>query len=150
MQSKTIFVLICTILVALFETSNSAPAVVKQEKAIVKEHAVTNKPVKIGGGRTAWSTKIDAKSKKLFDTHKKIISKKLHDLHKVDLKHKIKPAKVASQIVSGVLYHYLIELPTKQYAYVTILSQAWKKSKVLNEQHVTVRPKLYDLKDQNI
>ncbi|CAF0931978.1 unnamed protein product [Adineta ricciae] len=150
MQTKTIFLLITTIVMVLIETSQSAPAAPKDKVAIVPEQGAAKKPVKVGGGRTEWKTKIDGKSKKLFDKHEKIVSKKIHDVHKIQLKTKLKPAKVASQIVSGVLYHYLVELPTKQYAYVTIHSQPWKKSKVLNEQHVTVRPKLYDLNDKNI
>jgi len=63
---------------------------------------------------------------------------------------KPKPKKVSKQLVSGVLYHYLVELPTKKYAYVTIHNQSWKKPLEVKEEHVTIRPKLYELTDKNI
>lgn len=61
-----------------------------------------------------------------------------------------KPEKTASQIVSGVLFHYLVKLPNQKYAYVTISHQPWKKPQAGNEDHVTVRPQLYALNDKNI
>ncbi len=86
----------------------------------------------------------------VFFKYKTVISKKLQTVHKVPATFKPKPDKSASQIVSGVLYHYLVKLPSKKYAYVTILSQGWKKDKYGSEEHVTVRPQLYALNDKNI
>jgi len=61
-----------------------------------------------------------------------------------------KPDKVATQIVSGVLYHYLVKTPNNKYAYVTIHSRPWKKEEYGSEEHVTVKPQLYELNDKNI
>jgi hypothetical protein len=102
------------------------------------------------GGRTQWKTTIDSKSKKLFNDNKKIISKKLQSVHQVPTTFNPKPEKTASQIVSGVLFHYLVKLPNQKYAYVTISHQPWKKPQAGNEDHVTVRPQLYALNDKNI
>jgi len=111
---------------------------------------VTTQPPKLAGSRTPWKTKIDPKSKKLFNDYKKAITKKLQSVHKVAAKFNPKPQKVSTQIVSGTLYHYLVKLPNKKLAYVTILDRSWKKDLYGNEEHVTVRPQLYNLNDKNI
>jgi hypothetical protein len=58
--------------------------------------------------------------------------------------------RTATQMVSGVLHHYLVKLPVNKYAYITIVNQAWKKGEYGKEEHVTVRPQLYALNDKNI
>ena len=57
---------------------------------------------------------------------------------------------MSTQLVAGLLYHYLIKLPSKQYAYVTVLDRQWKKEQYGQAEHVTVRPQLYALNDKNI
>lgn len=76
--------------------------------------------------------------------------KKLGTVHKVPATFKPKPEKVATQVVSGILYHYLVRLPSKQYAHVTILERQWMKDQYGKEEHVTVRPDLYPLNAKNI
>lgn len=56
-----------------------------------------------------------------------------------------KPDKMSTQLVSGLLYHYLVKVPGNKYAYVTILHQGWKKDQYGKQENVSVRPKLYAL-----
>ncbi|CAF0983794.1 unnamed protein product [Adineta steineri] len=152
MQTKTLLALFCTIVVLFIDVNDGAPAVVKKPTVVGTTAASvpSPNPAKLAGAPTPWSTTIDAKSKKIFNSHIKIISKKLNAVHKVDKKFKPKPVKVQTQLVSGMLYRYLVQLPNKKYALVTVGVQAWKKSKVLDEKMVNVREKLYDLNDKDL
>lgn len=58
------------------------------------------------------------------------------------------PAKYSTQVVSGILYHYLVQIPSKKYAHVTIAHRPWRKEKAVKEDNVTVREQLYGLNDK--
>ncbi|CAF1446271.1 unnamed protein product [Rotaria sordida] len=150
MQIKTLFALFCTIALLLIGANDGAPADPKPVKVIQDSPKPTIIKPQLSGSRTAWKTKIGAESKKLFNENKPIISKKLQTVHKVPTKFVPKPSKVATQVVNGFLYHYLVKLPTNKYAYVTVLDRPWEKNKATNEEHVNVRPQLYALNDKNI
>lgn len=49
-----------------------------------------------------------------------------------------------------MLYHYLVKLPVKKFAYVTIIDRPWKKGEYGKEEHVNVSPQLFALNDKNI
>lgn len=105
-------------------------------------------PVKLAGARSEFK-KVDGKSKKLFNDYKAIITKKLQKEHKITGKFVPKPEKVATQVVNGALYHYLVKVPANKYAYVTIRHQGWKKDLYGKEDNVNVRPQLYALNEKN-
>ncbi|CAF4383907.1 unnamed protein product, partial [Rotaria magnacalcarata] len=58
--------------------------------------------------------------------------------------------KYSTQIVNGILYHFLVQIPNNKYAYVTIVSRTWKKPNAPADENVTVREQLYGLNDKNI
>jgi hypothetical protein len=97
MQTKTILALICTIVVLLIGVNDGKPTTtstvaVKPDPSVAIVQPAVVKHV----GRKQWKTKIDPKSKKLFDDYKKTISKKLLTVHKIAIANP-KPDKVASQ-----------------------------------------------------
>ncbi|CAF2607677.1 unnamed protein product [Rotaria sp. Silwood2] len=151
MQTKTLLALFCTIIVLLVRVNDGAPAAPKPVAAKEESSKIKQIPPTLSGARTPWKTSIDAKSKKLFNDNKPTIKKKLQSIHKVPTTFNPKPSKVATQVVNGILYHYLVKLPTNKYAYVTVLNRPWNKSnKLANEEHVIVRPELHGLNDKNI
>lgn len=151
MQTTTLFALFCTIVIVSIGVNDGAPIAAKTETLVTQKPVILpGKTLIRPGSRTIWKRKLDPKSKKLFNDYKKIITKKLQAAHKVPATFKPKADKYSTQVVSGILYHYLVKLPSKQYAYVTIVDRQWKKAEYGQEEHVTVRPQLYALNDKNI
>ncbi|CAF1191879.1 unnamed protein product [Rotaria magnacalcarata] len=150
MQTKTILALFCTIVILLIGHNDGAPTVEKTKVADKETPAATPKKPKFTGARTHWKTNIDAKTAKLFNDHKVTVSKKLNAVHKVPRSFNPKPAKYSTQIVNGILYHFLVQIPNNKYAYVTIVSRTWKKPNAPADENVTVREQLYGLNDKNI
>lgn len=84
------------------------------------------------------------------DQYKRVIGKKLRETHKVPAGFVPKADRYSTQIVSGILYHFLVKIPSNKYAHVTVNHRGWKKDLYGKDENVNVRPILYDLNDKNI
>ena len=76
--------------------------------------------------------------------------KKLQTMHNLPETFVPTIAKVAGQPVAGFIGHYLIKVPSNQYAYVTISLPHWNQQFDGKPEHVGVRADLYDLDDPNV